>query len=480
MNKGFLNRSSNAAKVVDSELIGNGSLLGGLASKIQSIDGKILGRDGKPMVARRCVRFTDKTNESDCGDGRNLNIVSSMAEVSSHGVAQPLKADQQKVKVHGDGTSPDLKHTCPMMNDSNSNTNDSPIMHKSAVCLPLEAIDEIKARFVNTLYGYPVGKRLAFPMVENYVKHTWAKFGLKRVMMHHGLFMFQFETKSGMEKVIEEGPWRIQLVPIVLNVWMPNTLLKREKVSHVPLWVKLHNVPIVAYSKVGLDLILAKVGRLMRLDAHTNFICLNSWGRSDYARALVEVSAEKPLVESIDIDIPNEDGKGYTTVNVRVEFEWKPPRCGLCNIFDHLESVCPMKRGADPSMICDLHADGKKDKQPVQATGKKGKGKQVGNQRYIKGYRVNIPKSKLVYRAVIKPQGDKNVASNMGQSLDTTKKPSPSDSSMNGMSSFINDDINLEELRTFVDKSMQEESVLEEVENYDINSCTSERIGKTV
>ncbi|GJZ78657.1 hypothetical protein Tco_0643494 [Tanacetum coccineum] len=46
--------------------------------------------------------------------------------------------------------------------------------------------------------------------------------------------------------------------------------------------------------------------------------------------------------------------------------------------------------------------------------------------------RFKIPKSKLVYRAVVKPQGDKNVASNMGQSLDTTKKPSPSDSSMNG------------------------------------------------
>ncbi|GJX69742.1 hypothetical protein Tco_0305469 [Tanacetum coccineum] len=89
--------------------------------------------------------------------------------------------------------------------------------------------------------------------------------------------------------------------------------------------------------------------------------------------------------------------------------------------------------------------------------------------------------SKLVYRAVVKPQGDKNVASNMGQSLDTTKKPSPSDSSMNGMSSFINDDINLEELRNFVDKSMQEESVLEQVGNYDINGCTSrEKQGEKV
>ncbi|GJU95581.1 zinc knuckle CX2CX4HX4C containing protein [Tanacetum coccineum] len=410
MDKGFLNRISNGSKEVNKGLLEKGSLLGNIAAKVKNINGKILGRDGKPMVARRCVRFSEMTKESACGDGHDVIVYSSKVEHSPQDVA--------KCAVHDD------------------------------------AIDEIKARFVNTLYGFPVGKRLAFPM---------------------------FDSDSGMVKVMEDGPWRIQLVPIILNVWRPNTKLQKDKVTHVLLWLKMHNVPIVAYSKVGLDLISAKVGRLMRLDAHTNFICLNLWGHSDYARALMEVLTDKPLVDLVDIDIPREDGNGYTTANIRIKFEWQPPRCGTCKIFDHLDSVCPIKRVAGPSKQSDMQADVKKDKQLVQATGKKGKGKQVGNQRYIKGYRVNIPKSKLVYRAVVKPQGDKNVASNMGQSLDTTKKPSPSDSSMNGMSSFINDDINLEELRNFVDKSMQEESVLEQVGNYDINGCTSrEKQGEKV
>ncbi|GJU68818.1 hypothetical protein Tco_1255077 [Tanacetum coccineum] len=70
MNKGFLNRSSTASKAGDNDLSGKGALLGDLASKIRNIDGKILGRDGKPMVARRCVRFADKTKESVSGDAR--------------------------------------------------------------------------------------------------------------------------------------------------------------------------------------------------------------------------------------------------------------------------------------------------------------------------------------------------------------------------------------------------------------------------
>ncbi|GJS92619.1 hypothetical protein Tco_0799587 [Tanacetum coccineum] len=234
---------------------------------------------------------------------------------------------QRRCAVHDDGTRPVHGRNDTRLNDLNSHTNDEPVEHviSSAVCLPMEAIDEIKAR-----HGFK-GNEGCGPGGNSASSHNFKR----------------LEAEKGGR----------------------NTLLQKDKVTHVSLWLKMHNVPIVAYSKVGLDLISAKVGRLMRLDAHTNFICLNSWGRSDYARALVE--------------------------------------------------------------------------------------KLIGC--------------------------DKNVASNTGQSLDTTKKPSPSDSSMNGMSSFINDDISLEELRNFVDKSMQEESVLEQVGNYDINGCTSrEKQGEKV
>ncbi|GKA91010.1 hypothetical protein Tco_0812880 [Tanacetum coccineum] len=47
-------------------------------------------------------------------------------------------------------------------------------VHGAAVTLPMEAVESVNARFVNTLYGYFIGDRLAFPLVENYVKNTWA------------------------------------------------------------------------------------------------------------------------------------------------------------------------------------------------------------------------------------------------------------------------------------------------------------------
>ncbi|GKD82380.1 zinc knuckle CX2CX4HX4C containing protein, partial [Tanacetum coccineum] len=81
----------------------------------------------------------------------------------------------------------------------------------------------------NTLYGFFIGKRLAFPLVENYVKNTWAKYGLKRIQLHDDFFLFQFENKDGMDKVLEDGPWLIRIVPLILNVWSPNTDLKKAE-----------------------------------------------------------------------------------------------------------------------------------------------------------------------------------------------------------------------------------------------------------
>ncbi|GKE29133.1 hypothetical protein Tco_1444517 [Tanacetum coccineum] len=40
-----------------------------------------------------------------------------------------------------------------------------------------EPILEVNERFSNFIYGFFLGKRLAYPVVENYVKNTWSKYG---------------------------------------------------------------------------------------------------------------------------------------------------------------------------------------------------------------------------------------------------------------------------------------------------------------
>ncbi|GJZ48274.1 zinc knuckle CX2CX4HX4C containing protein [Tanacetum coccineum] len=115
-----------------------------------------------------------------------------------------------------------------------------------------------------------------------------------------------------MDRVLEDGPWLIRTVPLILNVWSPNTDLKKAEVNKAPVWIKLHHVPIVA-----------------------------SWGKSTYARALIEVLAEKDLLDSLLIAIPVDKDKGHTLATIDIEYEWNPPRCSTCMIFYHHTDKCP-------------------------------------------------------------------------------------------------------------------------------------------
>jgi len=58
-----------------------------------------------------------------------------------------------------------------------------------------------------TLYGFFVGKKLAFPTVNHFSFKMWKTFGLKDIMVNdEGFFFFKFDSKEGMMSVLEGGP----------------------------------------------------------------------------------------------------------------------------------------------------------------------------------------------------------------------------------------------------------------------------------
>ncbi|GJS42106.1 hypothetical protein Tco_0567149 [Tanacetum coccineum] len=123
-----------------------------------------------------------------------------------------------------------------------------------------------------------------------------------------------FASSAGVEQVLQQGPWMIRGTPIILNKWTQNLSLSKDGVTKVPVRVKMHKVPIVAYLEDGLSLIGSQIGNPIMLDAFTSAKYVDTWGRIGYACALIEVSAEKELKQVVTMAVPLEKGSGECEV----------------------------------------------------------------------------------------------------------------------------------------------------------------------
>ncbi|GKD68943.1 kinase-like domain, phloem protein 2-like protein [Tanacetum coccineum] len=97
------------------------------------------------------------------------------------------------------------------------------------VVVSVDSIRAISERFANTAYGFFLGKKVAYPVVANYVRNTW------------------------------NGLWFIRNNPLILKKWHPDENLLKEDVSTVPVWVKLYGVLVTAFSEDGLSAIATKL-----------------------------------------------------------------------------------------------------------------------------------------------------------------------------------------------------------------------------
>ncbi|GJS33149.1 RNA-directed DNA polymerase, eukaryota, reverse transcriptase zinc-binding domain protein [Tanacetum coccineum] len=137
---------------------------------------------------------------------------------------------------------------------------------------------------------------------------------LWKILLFWNLFHYYLRCSiDGLNAMLENCLWFIRNNPLIMKKWHSDENLLKEDVSTVPVWVKLHGVPVT--------------------------------GRSSYARAMIELRADVELKDKIAVDMPKIIGDGHYICNVRVEYEWKPPRCASCKVFGHIHKECPENTG---------------------------------------------------------------------------------------------------------------------------------------
>ncbi|GKF34639.1 zinc knuckle CX2CX4HX4C containing protein [Tanacetum coccineum] len=82
---------------------------------------------------------------------------------------------------------------------------------------------------------------------------TWGKYGILKVTMNaKGFFFFKFLSLQGAKSMLQDGSWMIRGIPIFLKVLV---------------WIKMHDVPLAAYTSDGLSMIVTKLCKPMMLDS---------------------------------------------------------------------------------------------------------------------------------------------------------------------------------------------------------------------
>ncbi|GJU37522.1 zinc knuckle CX2CX4HX4C containing protein [Tanacetum coccineum] len=130
---------------------------------------------------------------------------------------------------------------------------------------------------------------------------------------------------------------------LTIRILQEVRVLAKEELTRILIWVKLHDVSIQVFEEDGISLIASFIGKLVMLDSYTSSMCNDSWGRSSFARCLIEVNSEADLVDVVNIGIPLLTRANFTKETIRVEYEWRPPRCDICKIFGHVHDQCPKK-----------------------------------------------------------------------------------------------------------------------------------------
>nr|GEX66109.1 hypothetical protein [Tanacetum cinerariifolium] len=101
------------------------------------------------------------------------------------------------------------------------------------------------------------------------------------------IFSFHFSYMGGLDAMLENG--------------------------NVMVWVKHYGVPVTAFNEDGLSAIATKLGTPLMLDSNTSDMCIQSWGRSSYERALIEVRADVELKDNIVAAMPKLVEEGFYT-----------------------------------------------------------------------------------------------------------------------------------------------------------------------
>ncbi|KAJ6405510.1 hypothetical protein OIU84_013469 [Salix udensis] len=197
----------------------------------------------------------------------------------------------------------------------------------SRLKIPSSMVMNSMDQWKKCIIGFFIGCKMPYHAVSSIAKKAWKPYGMDQVTtMADGFYVFRFRTEEAIGAVLERGPWMFGGKNIILQKWSPKLQFDKSRIASIPVWIRLKGLPLPLWTKQGLSLAASMVGTPLSCDEPTI-----SCSRLDYARLCIELNASLPFVHQFEIESPLTEEPQL----VKVEYEWKPPRCERCQCYGH-------------------------------------------------------------------------------------------------------------------------------------------------
>jgi hypothetical protein len=199
-----------------------------------------------------------------------------------------------------------------------------------AIVPPADVVQAGNDMWSEYLVGFFLDTPLPYATVLYYLKRVWKLKGSISVKSDGFLFLFKFTNEEDRIRISEADPVVMRNKLFIVKPWDANIGNNCSSIKTVPVWIKLSNIPLFAWSTLGINWLASRVGKLLCLDISTE-----KFERISFAKCLVEVNPNQELPDSFTVQLQN----GSVQV-VNVTYLWKPQICTVCKEFGHQMSNC--------------------------------------------------------------------------------------------------------------------------------------------
>ncbi|XP_074299262.1 uncharacterized protein LOC141630325 [Silene latifolia] len=162
----------------------------------------------------------------------------------------------------------------------------------------------------NSVYCFILGANPPWDIVEGYIRRLWINPKVDKLsFLPNGVFMVRFLSKAAKDVVLRQGHFLLDNKPLIVKPWTPDVELVKHEVKSVPVWVKLHKLPLKFWGK-GLTCISGLIRKFIKCDLATE-----DKTRIGYARVMIELMIGDPLPDKVKF--LDEHGIGHTAAECR-------------------------------------------------------------------------------------------------------------------------------------------------------------------